>query len=111
MPHIKFVNPREDVCANCEILRKQIAAATVEVDKIAAGEAFADHVRTAQQERSFYRQAVQASRDDFEEHGQSPQKVHYTFDFAQSDIFSFSSQSEHLRSLLRRSTSSAQLPV
>ncbi len=46
LPHIKFVNPREDVCANCEVLRKQLAAATREEDKFAAGVAFTEHNNT-----------------------------------------------------------------
>ena len=58
VPHIKIASPREDVCATCERLRKDVSDALEEEEKLASAEALRQHIITAQKERDAYNKCV-----------------------------------------------------
>ena len=79
--HIRIASPRDDVCATCERIRKEITDAVTEPDKIAAAEKLRNHNLDAVKERELYNQCIKkalaTSRD-------SSKYIHYTFDFSQN---------------------------
>ena len=54
-----------NVCATCETLRKDIAAAVGEQDKVDLCSALVSHVEHARQERDHHLTGVQESREEF----------------------------------------------
>ena len=48
VPHIKIASPREDVCATCERLRKDVSDALKEEENLASAEALRQHIITEQ---------------------------------------------------------------
>lgn len=93
LPHIKFMDPRADVCSVCENCRAAVAAAVAEADKLAAIEKFSKHIAEAQRERELYRSATLDAAaalqnrpphaPPYEPCSSDIAAVHYTFDFAQ----------------------------
>jgi len=53
VPHIKIAKPREDVCATCERMRRDISAAVTEEEKRGALEAMTTHINDAQKVKCF----------------------------------------------------------
>lgn len=85
IPHVQFASPRTDVCSKCEILRKQVQDARTDEAKNSSVEAYASHLKHAQDEREFYRSSVQAAVEEIKQGPSGHYKhVHYTFDFAQN---------------------------
>jgi hypothetical protein len=80
MPHIKIANPREDVCATCEMLRKLVVDSVTEEEKLESTQKLQEHVLLAQKERETYNTCVKRAR----EAGGNDHYVHYTFDFSQN---------------------------
>ena len=83
LPHIRIATPRDDVCATCEKLRKQVSDAISEEDKIERSQQLTSHVIGAQRERAVYRECLQRASDGKD---MSPEERynHYTFDFCQN---------------------------
>ena len=65
---MKFMRPRQDVCANCEVMRHNTRTAMSEVDKL-------DACATL---RQFYNVVIQQARDT------PDQLTHLTFDFSEN---------------------------
>ena len=89
VPHIQIASPRMDVCATCETRRKDIMDAVTENEKLAATENMRKHLLCAQKERDLYLELLQKSKNGYQaanlnDGNQSPQDVHYTFDYAQN---------------------------
>ena len=57
-PSVKFMTPREDVCATCEYHRELVTAAHTEEEKLEDSENFRMHIEDAQRERDAYRGAI-----------------------------------------------------
>ena len=79
--HIKKTSSRDDVCATCERIRKEITDAVTEPEKIAAAEKLRNHNLDAVKERELYNQCIKKA---LETTRCSTQYVHYTFDFSQN---------------------------
>jgi len=76
-----LASPRDDVCATCERIRKEITDVNItEPEKIAAAEKLRSHNLDAVKERELYNQCIKKA---LETSGCSTQYVHYTFDFSQ----------------------------
>ncbi|XP_060600079.1 uncharacterized protein LOC132753609 isoform X1 [Ruditapes philippinarum] len=81
LPHIRIASPKDDVCATCEKLRRQISGTVTEDVTLETTTALRDHVLLAQKERDLYNECIRRSVDtrDSEE-----KFVHLTFDFSQN---------------------------
>lgn len=93
VPHIKIINPRDDVCHKCELLRKKVADPVTEMEKLDAATLLQQ--QDAQIERQLYQQTtIVEAQQEMDGHvrpeGPVPPlstnflKVHYTFDYSQS---------------------------
>ena len=76
LPYIKIATPRDDVCATCEKVRKEIMGAVTEESKLEAAAKMTEHVVIAQQERDLYNQCIKQAKQG--------QLTHFTFDFSQN---------------------------
>lgn len=92
LPHIKIASLRDDVCQKCELISKQVQAATTEAGKLEATQALQEHIMHAQSERDFYRQTVARAQEETpstRDPGTVPpcsteyRDIHFTFDFSQ----------------------------
>ena len=83
LSHIRIATPRDDVCATCEKLRKQVADAVSEEDKIERSQQLSSHVIGAQRERTVYRECLQRATDS-KDMPPEERYNHYTFDFCQN---------------------------
>ncbi|MES9881925.1 MAG: hypothetical protein ABW185_13685 [Sedimenticola sp.] len=81
LPHIKIATPRDDVCAVCEKIRKEIMDAVTEDEKLSATNKMKDHIVCAQSERDTYNRCIKQAK---ETHNSQNKYVHYTFDFSQN---------------------------
>jgi len=91
-PHIVFSKTKSDLCMTCEEHKKQInitVAAGTEEEKLEALEKAREHLLSAMQERTHYRQCIEVSRQSYsalmkgEEQQNKPDTMHYSWDFAQ----------------------------
>ena len=87
------MTPRTDVCHRCETLRREVANAVGEQEKLKASKCLFEHMEEAQRERDYHCRRTVEAGDELEALARpaSPpvrpcsvklQKVHYTFDFA-----------------------------
>lgn len=85
IPHIKISKPRDDVCCICEKLRKKIADAVTEDEKMDATREFTEHLQEAKKEREEYRRTITDTMSSFENTDSTSviDPAVYTFDFAQ----------------------------
>ena len=84
MPHIRISSPRDDVCQKCERLRKEIADARTEEEKLKTVTDFEEHIKAAKRERLHYRKCIQDAINEIGKWQDDQLKqVHYTLDFAQ----------------------------
>ena len=79
MPHIRIRSPRDDVCQKCERLRKEIAVARTEEEKLKTVKDFEEHIKAAKRERLHHRKCIQDAINEIGnwQDGQLKQ-VHYT---------------------------------
>ena len=59
MPHIKISSPQDDECKKCERLRKGIADARTEEEKLKTVNNFEEHIKTAKREILHHRKCIQ----------------------------------------------------
>ncbi|XP_060577599.1 uncharacterized protein LOC132734769 [Ruditapes philippinarum] len=95
LPHIKIMTAKDDVCHKCEIIRKRVADAINEMDKLEAANDLREHIQDAQRERQVYRQTIEEAREEMRHTSVTVNrpaqpctsdlsKVHYTFDYSQN---------------------------
>ena len=79
VPHIRISSPRDDVCQKCERLRKEIAVARTEEEKLKTVKDFEEHIKAAKRERLHHRKCIQDAINEIGnwQNGQLKQ-VHYT---------------------------------
>ena len=95
-PHIQVSKPRSDVCHECEIGRKKVAAARGEEEILALTDSLARHINRSKEGREYYNKCLKDAQLERELASDSaplfpPEpnsvlltSVHYTFDYAQN---------------------------
>ena len=99
MPHIRFMTPRTDVCALCEVMRQSVQSALTEEEKLSCTTEFQSHIESAQDERSIYKLATIHAKQEYDTYHENTEETsygqcrppcsvpmticHYTFDFAE----------------------------
>lgn len=77
-PDLKFMDPRQDVCAKCEQFRNNLRVMMSEKDKAELSQKWRQHIDLATSERQFYNECIAKSKSD-------PNALtHITFDFAEN---------------------------
>ena len=93
LPHVEIMSPRTDVCSHCKSHRRRIQETRTDPEKLAACDAFKEHVAAAQAERDFCRKATVDAKAELDATEELPAQgpcsrdlhnVHYTFDYAQN---------------------------
>lgn len=79
-PDIKFMKPREDVCARCEQFRNKLRHSLSERDKKHLTEEWMTHIDLAKSEREFYNSCIARAKAD------PSALTHITFDFSENFV-------------------------
>ena len=83
-PSIKFMKPREDVCARCEQYRADSKTAKSEEERVKCLQDWKDHIHLAQDERQYYNDCTVKAVDAAKAGQDSLSYSHLTFDFAEN---------------------------
>eukprot|EP00117_Sycon_ciliatum_P006959 scpid48468/ scgid2473/ len=103
MPHVEIMSPRIDVCSHCESHRRRIQETRTDAEKLAACDAFKEHVAAAQAERDVYRKATVDAKAELDATEELPAQgpcsrdlhnVHYTLDYARNVALAQSARQE-----------------
>ena len=81
---VKFMKPREDVCAYCEAFRADSAAAKSEEERVKWLTEWQQHIKLAQDERAFYNSCTVKAIDVEKACEDEPTYSHLIFDFAEN---------------------------